>query len=461
MIHLGDITKITGGNVPVVDCIIGGSPCQDLSIAGKRLGLSGAHSSLFLEQIRIVKEMRAHDQATGRTGSFIRPRFFVWENVAGALSTNRGEDFRIVLEEIAQIADKRTVIPRPQKQKWRKSGCILGDWWSVAWRIFDAQFWGVPQRRRRIALVADFAGHAAPEILFERKSVRGHPPPSRETGKNPAGSTEIGFNPAISLHLTQDPISAIERTPCLSSGNASHGQATIGVLAFSGGQRAMTGGLGIAEECAPRLKAADSRSNRTPVALGARDQNAVCLHPTVAGTLLASGAGTCRPAGPGNESDLCIVQPVLCIAHGQSNAEALKNLCPTLNCNHEQPILVTQTVRRLTPLECERLQGYPDGWTDIGAWTDSKGRQHKESSDSARYKSLGNSIALPPWKWVLKRLCAQYERDATMASLFDGIGGFPFLWEQLNGKDSCLWASEIEEFPITVTKYHFSPHTQE
>lgn len=112
-------------------------------------------------------------------------------------------------------------------------------------------------------------------------------------------------------------------------------------------------------------------------------------------------------------------------------------------------------VRRLTPLECERLQGYPDGWTDIGSWVDSKGEKHPESSDAARYKALGNSIAIPPWKWVLKRLCAIYERDATMASLFDGIGGFPYIWEQLNGKGSCLWASEIEPFPIAVTKYHF------
>jgi DNA (cytosine-5)-methyltransferase 1 len=108
-------------------------------------------------------------------------------------------------------------------------------------------------------------------------------------------------------------------------------------------------------------------------------------------------------------------------------------------------------VRRLTPLECERLQGYPDGWTDIGDWTDSNGKK-RQTSDAARYKALGNSIALPPWKWVLKRLCACYERDATMASLFDGIGGFPYLWEQLNGKGSCLWASEIDEFPMAVTK---------
>jgi hypothetical protein len=115
---------------------------------------------------------------------------------------------------------------------------------------------------------------------------------------------------------------------------------------------------------------------------------------------------------------------------------------------------VRYIVRRLTPLECERLQGYPDGWTDIGEWVDSNGKVRK-TSDANRYKALGNSISLPNWKFVLKRLCACYERDATMASLFDGIGGFPYLWQQLNGKGSCLWASEIEEFPIAVTKKRF------
>lgn len=116
-------------------------------------------------------------------------------------------------------------------------------------------------------------------------------------------------------------------------------------------------------------------------------------------------------------------------------------------------------VRRLTPLECERLQGFPDGWTDIGDWTDSSGKK-RVTSDSARYKALGNSIALPPWKWVLKRICANYERDATMGSLFDGIGGFPLIWEQLNGKGSCRWASEIEEFPMAVTRLRFGEETQ-
>lgn len=112
-------------------------------------------------------------------------------------------------------------------------------------------------------------------------------------------------------------------------------------------------------------------------------------------------------------------------------------------------------VRRLTPLECERLQGFPDGWTDIGAWDDTKGKSHKESTDSARYKALGNSIAIPPWIYVLQKLSICCGADHTMGSLFDGIGGFPLIWETLNGKGSCLWASEIEEFPIAVTKEHF------
>ena len=136
----------------------------------------------------------------------------------------------------------------------------------------------------------------------------------------------------------------------------------------------------------------------------------------------------------------------------EMNATLQSNAAHNLNSNNV--VRVKHIVRRLTPLECERLQGFPDGWTDIGEWVDSNGKKHKEA-DSPRYKALGNSIALPPWKWVLKRLCACYERDATMASLFDGIGGFPLIWEQINGKGSCLWSSEIEEFPMAVTKVRF------
>ena len=188
MIHYGDICKLNGAEIPTVDVITGGSPCQDLSVAGKREGLAGERSGLFMEQIRIVKEMREADVRSGRANEFCRPRFMVWENVPGALSSGnpKGEDFRIVLEEIARVCDPTAVIPRPTDGKWANAGCVLGDGWSVAWRIHDAQFWGTtqyidgrvwlrgtPQRRRRIALVADFGGHAAPEILFERKGLFG------------------------------------------------------------------------------------------------------------------------------------------------------------------------------------------------------------------------------------------------------------------------------------------------
>ena len=173
MIHLGDITKINGAEAPVVNVIIGGSPCQDLSVAGKRAGLAGERSGLFMEQLRIIKEMRAEDEARGRTDEHIRPRFMVWENVPGAFSSNGGADFGAVLQETVKVACRKAPPVPMSGNKWPTSGCLtdVEGKWSVAWRVFDAQFWGVPQRRRRIALVADFGGLAAPEILFERESV--------------------------------------------------------------------------------------------------------------------------------------------------------------------------------------------------------------------------------------------------------------------------------------------------
>ena len=176
MIHLGDITKIDGHNVPITDCVVGGSPCQDLSVAGKRAGLDGERSGLFMEQIRLVKEMRERDRLSrcyGRTDESIRPRYMVWENVPGAFSSNKGEDFRVVLEEVARISEEGVSIPRPEKGKWSNSGVILGDNYSIAWRVFDAQYWGVPQRRRRICLVADFNGHSAAEIVFNEDKQYG------------------------------------------------------------------------------------------------------------------------------------------------------------------------------------------------------------------------------------------------------------------------------------------------
>ena len=216
MKHCGDITKLSGYELPIVDCICGGSPCQDLSVAGTRTGLEGERSSLFLEQIRIVKEMREHDRELcgGRTDVNLRPRWLVWENVTGALSSpgkkgkesHYGEDFQRVLTEIARIAEPNApVVPLPPKGRWPKCGCIYDELggWSVAWRVSDGQYWGpaqyvdgrmltggTPQRRKRIALVADFGGLSAPEVLFERKGLQRHFEPRSEEGQATAGGLE-------------------------------------------------------------------------------------------------------------------------------------------------------------------------------------------------------------------------------------------------------------------------------
>lgn len=176
MKHYGDITKLSGYDLPPVDVITGGSPCQDLSVAGKRAGLDGERSGLFMEQIRIIKEMRSRYVRTGRSNKLVRlPRYCVWENVPGAFSSNGGKDFQAVLTEFARVSEPDApAVPLPDGGRWPKAGCIYSEMgkWSIAWRVHDAQFWGVPQRRKRIALVADFGGLSAPEILFERQGLR-------------------------------------------------------------------------------------------------------------------------------------------------------------------------------------------------------------------------------------------------------------------------------------------------
>ncbi len=177
MLHVGDITKLNGALLPPVDIVTGGSPCQDLSIAGARAGLAGARSGLFMEQVRIVKEMRTADARRCRTTEHIRPRYLCWENVLGVFSsgTPKGEDFRIVLEEIVRIKDSSHSVPRPDAGRWESAGAIiLGNQFSLAWRCLDAQFWGVAQRRKRIFLVADFGGSSAPQILFEQDRLFGN-----------------------------------------------------------------------------------------------------------------------------------------------------------------------------------------------------------------------------------------------------------------------------------------------
>ena len=198
MKHLGSVTEINGAEIEPVDVITFGSPCQDLSIAGKQKGIhDGARSSLFFQAVRIIKEMRENDRAIGRANEHIRPRFAVWENVSGAYSSNGGRDFQAVLQALCEIADPAVSIPFPQKGKWANAGCIVGDGYSIAWRTYDAKYWPrTPQRRKRIYLIADFAGERAGEILFERESVPGHPEPGGKARKGAAPGAESGAGTA-------------------------------------------------------------------------------------------------------------------------------------------------------------------------------------------------------------------------------------------------------------------------
>ena len=483
MRHLGDITKINGKDAPVVDCIIGGSPCQDLSLAGKRAGLAGARSGLYMEQIRIIKEMREADAARGNTDVDIRPRYMVWENVPGAFSTNQGKDFAAVIEEAIRVAEPEAPdVPVPEKG-WPTSGCLLGDKWSIAWRVLDAQFWGtsdkpLPQRRRRIALVADFGGLSAPEILFVRKSVSGNLEPGEPKRKETArdvGEGSRGTDNGVKCLTPWDTqtrrvYDAQFKYPSLCSGeNSGQNQQSV-LIKKQTADTAVPYTLKIRGGCdGGKVQTLTSRmgtgGGNVPMVMepviepGIASRKGGHVYEGVCGTLRAKAGDNQMSVAyqsaigkevncyrQGGFADYVEGEVGTLRASGGDYGGGTENLLVELN--------VRYIVRRLTPLECERLQGFPDGWTDIPEWADSKGKRHK-MSDSARYKALGNSIALPPWKWVLKRLCACYERDATMASLFDGIGGFPYIWEQLNGEGSCLWASEIEEFPIAVTKLRF------
>lgn len=608
MRHLGDITKISGHEAPVVDVVIGGSPCQDLSIAGKRAGLAGERSGLYMEQIRIIKEMREADVLRGKSGVYVRPRYMVWENVPGAFSSNGGQDFAAVVEEAIRVADPEApTVPVPEKG-WPTSGVYADECgrWSVAWRVLDAQFWGVPQRRRRIALVADFGGLSAPEILFVRKSVSGNLEPGEQKRKEVAGAAGEGAvgavpctlkirggcagggkgaliqeNKSATLSTLQDqtlfqPVFGIDQqggkgganysvdvtppilsdsrgcdiynhavtgdvaaslTTATGQGASNTGPSVIQtVYGIGGASYAIQGSMiGRADQNGPQGDGVNvdvsftlNTIDRHAVAygIGSYHSNAWKSDNPYSGVYEADTAKTLDALNCGypacNQGGMAVVESIVLDDQGGQQISVRKDgkaptiraethgnlpivlfeprsqdgvprihadISPTLNTaqggqrqpcvahcmdvgffnsyQYLSPTLLARTykdphlvcnvkhiVRRLTPLECERLQGLPDGWTDIGEWVDSKGKKHKES-DSPRYKALGNSIAIPPWKWVCKRLCACYERDATMASLFDGIGGFPYIWEQLNGKGSCLWASEIEEFPIAVTKLRF------
>jgi DNA (cytosine-5)-methyltransferase 1 len=639
MKHLGDITKINGAEIEAVDVITGGSLCQDLSIGGKRAGLAGARSGLFMEQVRIVKEMREHDRKSGRTGDMVRPRFMVWENVPGAFSSNKGRDFAAVLEEIIRIAEPEAPdieVPEKGWPTWGGYHDEVGGRWSVAWRVHDAQHWGVPQRRRRISVVADFGGDTAGEILFERKSVPGHPAESGTARERLAEAAERGFNPAVGDCMTawdcqsklifdtngksptlqggvgggvNNPaiFAAIpindkatrwqvggesrnhdgsgnglgigkegDPSPTLTAGdrhgvmcltpweaqsarvydqdgvwhslnaNENGGMARDSVMCagFKLGNSEQARSIGYAEEQSPTLNAECGGNKPAVMCLNDQGGNVMGVSHDVSGTLRAQEHGhqpaviafaqnqreevrnvgdkavslaaevgmhcqtfvaldmshacdvirdcgevspslqarmgtgcnqipltyqmqgfgdyregdvasSCKQRDFKDSTDLvCAVDCRNFCEGGETNGTLQSKSNGGISYNLQNTVRTGMIVRRLTPMECERLQGFPDGWTDIGEWMDSKGKRHK-AADSPRYKALGNSIALPFWDFLAKRISAQYLRPVTMGSLFDGIGGFPLVFERHNGKGTARWASEIEEFPIAVTKKWF------
>ena len=501
MLHVGDITRLKRAELPSVDVVTGGSPCQDLSLAGKRAGLAGERSGLFMEQIRIIKEMRQADEKRKRENGAddalpILPRFMVWENVPGAFSSAGGRDFRAVLEETCRIADSSLSVPGPPAGRWESAGTILGEGFSIAWRVLDAQYWGVPQRRKRIFLVADFGGYTAPQILFEQESLPGYPAARSGTGQGAAHAAEgsagaAGGSERITAYAANqrdevrdlhDVAAALAAQPGMKQQtfiarhpNENNHSLTAG---FSAGAGASAGSIGFCEEVSPTLKGS-AGGNCMPSILCLNDQGGSVMETSedVTGTLRSQMKGhpplvlfenhgiDSRYTGPlsvaptmsarygtgGNNLPLVTQAPdSYCIAgniidrkteNGGNGFGCQTDVSYTLNTADRHAVFVRQRVdqfredeiagtqsarqhkdatdlvcqpangtaqspkanqliRRLTPLECERLQGFPDGWTLT-----------ETASDSARYKALGNSVAIPCVAYVLYGIALAAEKE--------------------------------------------------
>ena len=420
--QLGDITQIDPDEIEPVDIICAGSPCQDLSIAGKRKGLDGERSGLFRAAVDIVRRIR-----TSTGGRY--PRYFVWENVPGAFSSNKGADFRAVLEEIGQ-----TEIPIPQHGKWANAGMVECDECQIAWRVLDAQYWGVPQRRRRIFLVADFAAHdrRAGEILFEQESVSGDTAAgTREREGTARGTADCA---RTSGALTPWDVQSRRiydengKMAALYSGEgrgSNNGAVFIRAAGFNGKAGPSSGGISYTKECVPSLIAdhpmhvaiydmTHADEVMRPVeggivpTLNARMGTGGNQVPVVHAYCIAGNTIDRKIENGGNGKGVIeetsytlntIDRHVVAEIYGaKSFSEYKKGQVATLRAsggNHgggsENLAVMHSIVRRLTPTECERLQGLTDGYTEGG-------------SDTARYKALGNGMAQPCADYVIRRL---------------------------------------------------------
>ena len=550
MKHYLNVCDVNGAEVEPVDVITFGSPCQDLSVAGKRAGLKHesngddetTRSGLFMEAVRIIKEMRKEDEfrqlRSGRTNQHIRPRFAVWENVPGAFSSNKGEDFRVVLEELARIKEAEISIPMPEKGKWKQSGEIVGDGWSIAWRTLDAQYHGVPQRRRRIFLVADFADECAGEILFECQGLPGYPSQSREKGQGTSrdssdsiGRTSerecIGFD-YYNMNLTGNVGKTLQAE---GGGTGVCEGCVLQPVAFRKTAHPRTADEGQGWEEATvndTLNIFDSGATRTPALvcepisienhpndsrMGIREDGTV---QTLTGRMGTGGGNVPLVAEPKTygmtvetffslEEDKAPTlkardykdPQAVCYAIDRASFNQGENAQYDFQINDDE---IAQTlvakgpgavsyyenikyiVRRLTPTECARLQGMPDMWCRLSqiedmsdedyefwkqahkTYAEINGKNYKEKTkqqmitwynklqvDSAEYKAYGNGMALPCVRVPIHGIAKHGAK--TMASLFDGIGGFP-LAGLIDGIET-LWTSEIELFPIAVTMERF------
>lgn len=423
MKHLGDITKVDGAEIEPVDIVTFGSPCQDLSVAGKRAGLDGERSGLFMEAVRIIKEMRC--KTNGRY-----PSIAIWENVPGAFSSNKGEDFRTVLEELCKIKGSDTLIPKPPKRggrnAWNDAGLIVGDGFSIAWRVLDAQFWGVPQHRRRIFLVADFRGQCAGKILFEREGLSRSFAESRQAWQgfthslaycpstrvwDARGNGDGDINPTITgdhNNRITDYTTLLVRERC---GCEDGGKGVLiqenksGTISCNNDQflvitdadlynQAHSGNI---VNCLNVDDIGEARANE--IIVMATQQGGAEIGHDLCPTITAA-AGT-----SGNN------QPVICYALDRSSfnqginaqydigiddsgiAQTLVAKGPGAVCSIVCLGKVEVDLRRLTPTECGRLQGMPDWWCE-----------DVPHSDSAEYKMWGNGMALPCVLYVMENV---------------------------------------------------------
>ena len=391
MKHMGDITKINGAAIEPVGIISFGSPCQDMSVAGKRAGLEGKRSGLFMEAVRIIREMR-------KATNGVYPRFAIWENVPGAFSSNNGHDFRAVLEEITEVE-----IPMPKSGRWAESGMVRGNGREVAWRVLDAQYWGVPQRRKRIFLVADFTGECAGEILFEREGLSRDIAESGEARQEIATGAGDGVDATSRVFYESGPgwIDECQKAGCLrAEGENRPSRPTHTIIEPS---RINCTPEGITGTVSSKW------AKGTGGPAGDEHYNLITLPQLYDMTHAEEVIRPCEPGvsptlnarmGTGGNQVPVLMQP---IAHAVDvrNLNETEELSGTLqskssggySLNYQNPVRVGYRVRRLTPTECLRLQGMPDDWLDI-----------EGASDSAKYKAVGNGVAKPCPDFIFERI---------------------------------------------------------